>query len=677
MSEVAENRRGRVRRGLRTLGWSALAVLAAGVFWRAAVASQKTAGGWQLIADHIVGVLPPWKSLGRHDQDVRVWRGEQAERVLNDPQAKAADYMAAAYAFSAYGPRLKHASPQQIGRVMWGEWPDSVAVPANSADNQTILPERLAAKATKLDPGNKSYCRLRAALLSEDIDASVQADEQWNNIAAVLQSASENDPDNALYDYLLGVGKYLRAQKWITRDGAEGQETVLIFDPQLFDESRKHYESGMAKSKVADGAEVSQTVAELLGEAPGSILCKLNCINDSDVEGRRWNLTARLNNPFYPDARANIELAAMAEQTHLWFLQQDFGKSLRAQYSGENPPAYWALSSGDRRLQAAVQLWMQDANLATRRTEASMAWSVFAVAASLSTWFLLAVAGMAMLAKVALRRRSAKPAGGVGLPIVGWIVAFATTFTVLMFLTSNRYRVAGREIFFWTCVALAVVALVAFFWFATLFILRQGKRPPARRSRLYHPARLALAIGGTFVMLVPLLCVADPKIRRAIAYGWDEIPNMSFFDLRCDNRLEIEGYTLADSILQWVLHFGIEWTLGAWIVLFASTSWFVKWWRRSERSESIPSTTWRDKLATGMSYVVRSTVPVMTLLFLLSVAAATQWVVCLQSQYDKQLARLGNPRWVAEGIDAVLKTLPAAVPDGGPLGESDDEPQSQ
>lgn len=117
----------------------------------------------------------------------------------------------------------------------------------------------LAATATKLEPTNVDWWRLRAFLLWRNAFYSYDSKPRDPNWQTVLEDCATHDPDNALYDYLVA---YFLWEASVEIEYSGSKDRLTVHDKATFDRSRDCFHRGQAKPMFAVG-DAGFTAAEL------------------------------------------------------------------------------------------------------------------------------------------------------------------------------------------------------------------------------------------------------------------------------------------------------------------------------------------------------------------------------------------------------------------------------
>jgi hypothetical protein len=663
-----------MKRVLRILAWITFAAIAVAIVVRAAVVANRVEGGWEILGEHLTAGLPPVvQQSNSSDRPAADWRWKQAERTKQDPHATVNDLLCAAQLLASSTWRIVADVPPRIGRAMWGSKPytNPTAEVAPVFDRERKSRE-LAARATDLAPMDVDVWRARILLLCEGSSITWPMVEYWDETGSILRAAMNVDRSNALYDYLLGIRCYAGAQSTVDRETPEGTELVTIVDPDRLLDSQDHYQAGFAQPEYASRSHCFDAMAEYLRRAPGPILAKLN-MGDAGVAGPEF-----LQTPFDGDQILEADNLDEIDGINLWFVQHNFDARLNSQRGPAERSVFSdyirllrspQLSDSDARWLAAMHAWQRNYG---EELEHGARWSALtyvAVMASALGWALCGAVVLAAVTTWLLRgaRWLNADAPRSVLCYSIWLVSLATTIAGQGFLCAQVRLVSMSSpasqispwFVIWAIIGVVVCAIAATFWIGIRFVLRQAKRRREDRSILFNWARLGLAVIGNLLILIPLLCVADPKIRRNLAMTWSELPRAIHLEWRVSVPA-IPSDRVSDALLQWGGHYGLLLTLGLWIVLL-----MIFRRRASLGTKDDPASRLFNRFTGALRGVARAGLPLAAIMFLISIATTTEWMVNLQAMYERQLVRLANPRWEEPEIDALVKPLETPLTDSG------------
>jgi hypothetical protein len=237
-------------------------------------------------------------------------------------------------------------------------------------------------------------------------------------------------------------------------------------------------------------------------------------------------------------------------------------------------------------------------------------------------------------------------------------VALACTFSLLGLVPAYRpelqqysWAVGGAII------GLIVVAVGFGFWRLARFVWRQSQLPRRDRSALRQPARLILVIAGALVFLVALFSLIDFRFREVAKHFIERFPanlvskrGADYATVEALGIVHWENFGLA--VLEWAVRGGLFWTIG----LTFGCLIFIRW-RQLPAGEGL-----QPRFINLLRHVIRPAIWLAILLILISVAFITQSIYDLQSRYQRELARLADPAWLAKEADAQTKKLELSLP---------------
>jgi hypothetical protein len=424
------------------------------------------------------------------------------------------------------------------------------------------------------------------------------------------------------------------------------------------------------RGEPIDGVEQStQLVLELAKRSDRDANSNATDLNATDLESRqkesrgtaalvdarlRWNYDFDLR-----DVGSLVWRQSLVEQAPLLRIKRDLWNEKRKAAL----PVVQNATAQDLQFNSMFGAWNDEQWRAEKELWRLKGWSTAAVACAACAWLLmivgLAAAVFHRMLKTDWHRKDAKAFVS---SVVAWWLAFLITFGCLGLLVSFRPAIKQYSTLELAAAAtLLLAAVVAFFWFTARFVRRQGKLPAEARSGLFNFARLAIVLGGTFLMIFPLLCVADRKVSRGIAMTWRDFPGNFLEVLQRDLPIDVVGRNFANAFVQWGIHGGLFLTAALWVFAGVVVAW------RSARSPADDGETptwwnrWREIGARASRTISRSGALLVLLMLVLCLAAATQWLVCLQTEWDKQTARVQNAGWLEEEVAAAGQRLQLQV----------------
>jgi hypothetical protein len=673
MNAERNNRRDNLQRAFRTLGWTVIALFTVAVISRAVLVASKTDGGWQILGDHLTAGLPPSfsppVSPNQSEIDSKKWLLCQANQVLRDTNSTASELMGAALViqssqFGRFDWRQPHAAG--IGLMLWHQWPEWNDWGAELRILKTSLAfkmSQLASRAVLLEPANIEWRRMQAGM-----------NWTWGEPAIVDQASLEAgravDPENALYDYLLGLNAFNKA--FVTQSHPERGIDIVLKDLAAYRQSREHFSRAFTKRFLALGENGTECTAKFLQTAGGPVTLKVEVANADSFNHFRRYLFLDIQEPFYrdrppPDDRRFTTWEELP--IYLWFTVYDpvsfwqrqaraAGGTVALEYLFTQRWFIRSTAKESRYLMGRSQ-WEVDEQAANNQWRQDKNWSVFSIAASAALWLYAFLAVLALVMSAILGRSKLIATMRVNrfVPILIWFGSFIATFAVLGVVPSfvSKWNVQHPAVVVGAAAGV-LLPIAVFFWFIARFVLRQGRLPSYERAYVYHVARLFLAICAGLASIAPLMIAVDHKVRSLVLRDLNAFPEDLLSSLQYDQLRSGRG-TLPNAIAHWGMSAGLFWTAAIWVAILT-----ILFWRRINRAAGAETAdqaaaSLRARLASWFRYIGRSAAPVAAIMFLICVAAATQWTVCVLVRYDRQLARLANPHWLADEVEAKAKEL--------------------
>jgi hypothetical protein len=680
------------------------AALVAAILGRAVWVCSRTEGGWGILGEHFVAGLPPPLSrcctapFEHPNYQAAKWLLQQAEQLEADPKATVADLMSAALATmhddSDRGQPwrwLPQPPVQDVGATAWGGWrddlPDSWFDRAQALDKSLRDKSRqLAERATLLESDRPDWWRLRAVVV---FSTAARGWRGSTDDLRVLDETRQHDPDNALYDYLIGVECFFESS--VERDSGDGYDVRLIRDAEIFCRAAEQYRQGLAKKLLSTGGGgVEQRFYE---RVPGDVRTKLLCMQSWNLSAARDALYTAVAEPIWDAIGLHREAGDLSAMFRLWryghlriaaqwaaggeplsmkitraFSKNGFSEAVACFFHAESA---LPLKPEHAKVQSAVDQLVtlsddeQNAyapvsgrgyywwDLGARQDWLAQ-WKVLSVAgvmASAAGFLILLVAISGILAARLVGGWDGKAPGRwpVFWPLLLWCAIFGVTFGVLGWVISYQPRWGDQYVVVqWSIVAVFVAAVGWPVRLAARLAWRKRGLPRGERGLAFQIARLWLVIVGTFVFVVPLFLAVDPKFRQGIVDLWESFPRVIVQHIEHRSIWAISRETPADAIVQWGYHGGLFWTGGVWLVVMIAIG--LRQRAVKEQVESQVSTR-RAWLATALRRTNRSALALAVALLLLSLAATAQWIDCLGAAYQREL-------------DAMVAAATSAAPTG-------------
>jgi hypothetical protein len=616
--------------------------IAAIVFVRAYQVCSRTPDGWQLMREGMFAGLPPWFSKAPDWQSwdrARLELIERARAIESDPNATAEDCMGMAWLLLGNEFRFQP-SPTMAGRMAWGcslpnlSWDDL----RGTEEVTEQLSQKLAAKATELEPSQVDWWRLRALLMTyrSRFGSRDLLDRE------ALEQISAHDPENALCAYLIASEKLNRA--FNKKEGDEGP-TWFIEDAALLAEGKERYEAAAAKPNLLCGEQSYGCAAKLLAKLDAPVETKLEWANCAGFDTAFDRLVNRISLPI-EDERLNDFSDAERANLQTWFsdrakwLQQIrfASPTLQIQMLRSNSRApqgqNWDLVVRRSRLLAE-----EDVLNSVARTVAYAGIVTVAMAC-----MFLALALVANLIGLYLKRgkNGSHPVAILGAPLV-FSAALAATFAY--FGLGPTYQPSFEylpRIVIWIDVVV-LVAIAVLIGLLIRAVVRQAKLPRKSRGRWFQVGRLALALLGSLAFVIGLFSAVDPKFRAVMVHFVKRFPanvmpgNARYYSPWNGITLDWRG-NLYQAVMEWAHRGGTLWTVG---LTFAA----ILFWNLHK---SDLDATRRERWAKALRFAGKSSAWVAAILLVLSVALTSHSIVELSQRYERDLTRLADYSWLGK-----------------------------
>ena len=608
------------------------------------------------------------------------WVLAQADRLLADPNAGAADCAGGAIAIqSAIGSqRFSWLSSGTDQPEHLGNRDFTLLLRIDQLDDETIRLFRqlcfqkcglLAKMATEVEPGQKDWWRLRALLAGNEHNRSFG---ELADPDAIVQGAA-HDPDNALYDYL-------RAFNCI--DGAyadldDRDETVLV-DGKLLMQAWSHWMAAVDKPFLATGIDRAGAAADFIQKRQAPITTKLGLVRPEVYHDLQLGLIQAIRAPnaqFHWNYTTHKFTELMEFAAAGWFLLHDPDPYWKGQLQagGETwgltataSASSVATSLAEQQFISAAQTWRF--NYSHRQTttyDLLMACSAASIAAAAMAWLFLLIAYRLGNSRFASGRRHPFRAACIRTwtPILIWLLIFSATFSSLGLLLSYQPTVSSipTPVLF-SIIAGVASALLAFAFFTGRFVLRQARLPRIERSLFYNMARLSLIVLAVVTIIFPLICVSDRKTRSAIADRPGPVPSQRFVpspSARQPGDTERKHRRRMDAM-------GISrrFVLDGWILACALFLIYAARARSSRGDTSVAKqpARWRHKFAIVLRQLCKSALLLALVMLVLYVLVSTVLLNQMQTEYDRQIARFADPNWMTKEIEAEIQKLALPPP---------------
>jgi hypothetical protein len=456
----------------------------------------------------------------------------------------------------------------------------------------------------------------------------------------------------------------------------------------------------MHKPQLAVGRAGLLTVGEFFEKSPAPIQVKAASDLAFELEFLREHLFDNLDwlggeladNSTSPPTLLQIDHLGNHADAAAWLIKHRLGKQWAIQWEagGDLPFAYEQVIAtpgagvGSRQwefIQAYYQ-WRDGHWDANRKQDATHTWSAAAVAFSSIAWLLAAIGAVAVLGVLRWRRLTGNetPRFFLAKASLVWLVLFAATYSYFGLLPTFKPRLADYH---WSATAaFCSICLAIYFgllWYGFRVVRQQGKLPSDQRLPSFQIARwlLVVAIGAVFV--VAMQCAVDGKFRYWVGdlarrFPSDELVDeirldpKAYYSPRVQSLVGLWHSKIASAFVQWGIHGGLFWTTGLW--LFTLLGWLTirAKRQRSNHTEDVQHWSWRITLIGCIGQIGKAALAMSLVLFLLSVAAVTLWLDGMQFRYQQELARLKNPQWLVEKLQAEAAAIEESSKAGSATG---------
>jgi hypothetical protein len=465
-------------------------------------------------------------------------------------------------------------------------------------------------------------------------------------------------------------------------------------DPHRFDAAVQRYRQAFTKSFLATGDGGATAMVSFLDHCPGSIALKLQILEPSKL--------SILRTPIYDAAAWPIERAVQAHESlrnpsiqnrlleygqckliyqaeaagePIWGFRQNISQPWRrmvvrqrnrgptdASALARNAELFDLLKPNERESMILSGTAAQSAVAQAERLqwESNKVWSCVAVAAAAVGWLLLAlgIVGFVISRLVGLRFSPSYRPPTVGSSVALWFVILALSFALFGAIPAFEPEL---EKFPWSVAVMTAIVFVVLIgylaWVLGRYVIQQGRLAANERSVKYHLARLALVVGGAMICLIPLMAAADEHFRAAIYDIARHFPN----DLGVSKR-NSSGYmpfitaaSIVGAILQFALHSGLYITAGIGFLVLAFRNWRKVMRACAENPDETKQNSAASQLLAAIRTTSAATAIFAALMLLASIAAATQWIECLRTEYETQRSRVADPGWYEKAALSALE----------------------
>jgi hypothetical protein len=572
-----------------------------------------------------------WETLASQWQDASVgWLGVGQKPISSEIPSKQADF------FLSETDRVVSKASQEADAVMGGGWIlDSPSIGfyhrhIKQTEFASILPQfgstldydaihreedeferrwknrcwELAARATELAPHDVRWWRMRALLQFRVHSGGADWEPRRDSWLPVLDKCANNDPDNALYDYLAALQLWQRGGSYEWEE--EGYK-VVVADDGLFSEGTRRLSSAQHKRFLSFGESGFPAVTEFLSRCRLSstdqaevAVNRITSLRDStlfyrlwrwleaqaDMEKRKGDVQAEIALRhqalrFADQFESTNETAALESTLKFHVLQIDAIERIRlssnlASSGGSNENAQLAqrevrVRTDQRVLFHALQDW------ANERGDSNVHAPSICVAVALVTTSTLLEIGIALFAVSLLLPPTTEVGLGITRHLAAWTVGFGMTFVILGVAPAELISRSTQSRIAYSLVCVVMLSIAAFIGWQLYGFMRRRK---------FQFSLLNLMT----VMLASSMIFSLWPILRGVGGVLDGHPSELWLPARGWDKLDAEVLRFALQVpkaswqwafVQWAVGFGPFIGIGASLVILVIWQSF-----RSTRRES-------------------------------------------------------------------------------------------
>lgn len=598
-----------MRRITTTIAWLGISIAA---MYVAIVASQ-TETGWETIASQWRHATLAWLgwperkiSDAEPDAQAEFWL-QETERILQATPDSAAMHMGAAWTLDgpALGFMKRHIKPPSPGSPVTRTDPQAFGETlrqANAHFEQRCRAKRLeaAARATKLEPTDVRWWRMRAILLFTADDV-IPRTADWDS---VLLAGAQHDPDNALYDYLAALHYWKQSASYDPDpDAPNGPWRLQVTDAAQLEKGTERFLRGQTKPYLAIGEAGYPAIADMLAQTSlrkddqaevalsRRVTYRHSMLFYQLARWQFWQVEAahqandaeqelamrRRNLRLYDQAIAPAETSALELKMRFAELQPRNYQALRDLHA-EHPELLSSaeiaqlsqreqtLSSEAATLRASIAAYHQ-------QREASGFEIVATIASVVTSLACVPLVLSALLAWCLTRRFSAAtteaPPFGWLRYAVAWLGSFVASFVVLGLAPAQVISIAVQK---WIalgmlgCLAIAGTGLAA--WWIWHFAGRRQVRFSLRAAFVAMTCVAVLAALWPLFEPIVTSILQRPTELWMPARGWDYLDADA---LRAALKVDVGSWSWA--VAQWFAYGGFF--VGVGLALFSSTLWYA------------------------------------------------------------------------------------------------------
>ena len=173
------------------------------------------------------------------------------------------------------------------------------------------------------------------------------------------------------------------------------------------------------------------------------------------------------------------------------------------------------------------------------------------------------------------------------------------------------------------------------------------------------------------LFIIALYTATDAKFRQFATAFAGRFPTSLFgitdgFSDGLDERVAFHGESIPSAIAEWGVHRGIYLTAALSLVIITFRNAEGRRGGNNAASNTSVGDTGNATLMPQTSATIfpalratgKTSMQIAVLLLLLSLVCTTQWIECLQSYYQRDLARLADPAWQWKEVDQVIQAMP-------------------
>jgi hypothetical protein len=254
---------------------------------------------WGDVATSLVGIQTTPLSHKSPEEQAKFWLNEvsHVNSAADDPMvALGAACMldVPQHGFIRRNVRLKEGRDYPGIALMLSSEHNIEAIRARIEDFESLCRSECLAKidtATRLDSENVELWRARALLSFQTKYAGIVLEPRRENWLSVLDECAEQDPDNALYDYLAALHFWTSSAEHHYEDDGN---VLTINDPAIFERGKARLAAGLAKPHLRCGEDGYAATMAFLSESSTARTDHPTAAWSREIDSRAVSLIFRL-----------------------------------------------------------------------------------------------------------------------------------------------------------------------------------------------------------------------------------------------------------------------------------------------------------------------------------------------------------------------------------------------